>query len=208
MAKRFNSVWPPPVYVAQFADGSTMRMSFATPLGKPIDYARGRRLCCGIRGRETAVPMTPDDPGYFESVEYRRVLRHFAQRLVDDAVAELCGTPMPITIKRTKAYTRNGAVQLDRKGRQVWTTHRCGYTSVPLFRTPLSSDAPATDIVDGWVEKGDETFPDPYFAPEASAAVVQLPKRRKVQSDLEKALALLARLSADDKAVLREKIAA
>ncbi len=198
MAKRFSSIWPPPVYCAQFADGSTMRMSFATPAGKPIDYARGRHLCCAIRGREVA-PYNYV-AGYFESIEYRKVLRHYAQKLIDSAVAELCGTPMPV--KRKRYYV------VDMAGNRHRRVAILGWGSIPLFRSSLPSIAPAADIVDGWVEKGDETFPDPHFAPQSTAEVIQLPKRRKVQSDLDKALALLARLSIDDQAILRERMAA
>ena len=37
-------------------------------------------------------------------------------------------------------------------------------------------------IVDVWVERDEITFPDPFFSPKASTEVVQLPKRRKVQT--------------------------
>jgi hypothetical protein len=72
------------------------------------------------------------------------------------------------------------------------------------------SDCTASDIVDVWVERDEISYPDPFFSPKASTEVVQLPKRRKVQThaDLEKALALLARLSDDDKGILAGRIAA
>lgn len=34
--------WPPPVYVAAYADGHATRMSFASPGGKPIDVEAAR----------------------------------------------------------------------------------------------------------------------------------------------------------------------
>jgi len=202
MAKKFNSVWPPPTYCALFADGSTMRMSFSTRLGKPIDYARGRRLCCSIRGREQA-PSAPDDPGYFESVAYRRVLRHYAQRLVDSAVAELCGTPMPVK-RRDYLFSPYDCYEEN----PIMATAVLGWGSIPLFRVPLPPAAAATDIVDGWVEKGDETYPDPHFAPQASAEIIELAPKRRARSDLEKALALLARLSEGERAILAERMVA
>jgi hypothetical protein len=38
--KKYAGHWPPPVYVAQFADGSTHRHSFYSVAGKPYDFAR------------------------------------------------------------------------------------------------------------------------------------------------------------------------
>lgn len=38
-------IWPPPVYEAHYQDGSTLRMSFWTQAGKPVDATRGRALC-------------------------------------------------------------------------------------------------------------------------------------------------------------------
>ncbi len=40
-----NGIYPAPVYVATFPDGKTVRMSFWSRAGKPLDYDRGRRLC-------------------------------------------------------------------------------------------------------------------------------------------------------------------
>jgi hypothetical protein len=213
MAKKFNSIWPPPVYVGMFSNGETVRMSFSTRAGKPLDFERGRRIVCWIK-RDQRVPLPPncraildgqrapsEADGYFESVEYRKLLRHYAQKLVNAVVTDLCGSPMPI---RRKRYVAG----FDRDGKPIRKVALLGWGSIPLFRTRLPECEPATDIVDGWVEKGDETFPDPFFAPQASAEVIELPRKRRVQSDLEKALALLARLSAGDRAVLAERIAA
>ncbi len=40
-----NGIYPAPVYVATFADGQTIRMSFWNRIGKPWDVERGRALC-------------------------------------------------------------------------------------------------------------------------------------------------------------------
>ena len=40
-----RGVYPAPTYVATFADGQTIRMSFWNRIGKPWDVERGRRLC-------------------------------------------------------------------------------------------------------------------------------------------------------------------
>lgn len=50
--KKSNSIWPCPVYVAKFADGTDIRMSFSSPRGKPYDFDRGRRLVCQVIGNE------------------------------------------------------------------------------------------------------------------------------------------------------------
>ena len=42
-----KGIYPPPVYVATFADGRTVRMTFWNKVGKPWDAERGRRLCKG-----------------------------------------------------------------------------------------------------------------------------------------------------------------
>lgn len=52
MAKQ--SIYPPPVYVATFADGTTCRMSFWSQAGKPFNFERGRRLCAQAIGNERA----------------------------------------------------------------------------------------------------------------------------------------------------------
>jgi hypothetical protein len=211
MAKKFNSVWPPPVYVGLFADGETVRMSFSTRAGKPLDYERGRNVCCWAMGeerrrREQYVPPQAR-PGYFESVEYRNVLRHYAQRLIDDVAGKRCLEWRNEAIYgsyHTSKFRSSGGKIPDIRCRlaRIYTRH------LPLFRTKLPQPQPATDIVDGWVEKGDETFPDPLFAPQPSAEIIDLPRKRKVQSDLDRALALLAKLSAGDRAILAERIAA
>lgn len=57
MAKspKFKSLWPCPVYVATFADGTTQRMSFASPASKPLDFERGRRLLAWACAQEQPV---------------------------------------------------------------------------------------------------------------------------------------------------------
>lgn len=52
MAKR--SYWPPPVYVATFSDGTVCRMSIWSQEGKPLDFDRGRKVCCGAIADERA----------------------------------------------------------------------------------------------------------------------------------------------------------
>lgn len=39
-----KSVWPAPIYEAHMSDGEVIRMSFHSPVGKPLDMARARRL--------------------------------------------------------------------------------------------------------------------------------------------------------------------
>ena len=41
---RTQSYWPPPVFIAHWADGSTTRAAFWSQAGKPLDLARGYRL--------------------------------------------------------------------------------------------------------------------------------------------------------------------
>lgn len=45
MAK-YKGIWPAPIYVARFADGSEQRASFFSAANKPIDFAAGRRMAC------------------------------------------------------------------------------------------------------------------------------------------------------------------
>lgn len=54
MAVKGKSVWPPPVYVATFSDGTVCRMSIWTRQGKPFDFERGRKVCCSAIGGERA----------------------------------------------------------------------------------------------------------------------------------------------------------
>jgi hypothetical protein len=46
MSRKFNTIWPLPVYVATFADGEMVRLSFGSPQKKPLDFERGRRMVC------------------------------------------------------------------------------------------------------------------------------------------------------------------
>lgn len=50
--KSYKSIWPAPVYVGRFADGETVRMSFASRQGKALDFDRGRSIVCGVIGGE------------------------------------------------------------------------------------------------------------------------------------------------------------
>lgn len=43
-AKIARGIWPAPVYEARMSDGELIRMSFFSPLGKPVELERGRRL--------------------------------------------------------------------------------------------------------------------------------------------------------------------
>lgn len=49
MAKQSKTMTPAPVYVANYTDGITVRMSFSSPIGKPLDLARGKKLCDLVR---------------------------------------------------------------------------------------------------------------------------------------------------------------
>lgn len=49
-----KSIWPPPVYVATFSDGTECRMSIWSRQGKPLDFERGRKVCCSAIGGERA----------------------------------------------------------------------------------------------------------------------------------------------------------
>lgn len=45
LAQLRKCVYPHPVYVAEFEDGTVGRMSFWQPLGKPWNFEHGRSLC-------------------------------------------------------------------------------------------------------------------------------------------------------------------
>lgn len=49
-----RGIWPPPVYVARFSDGTECRMSIWSREGKPLDFERGRKVCCSAMGLEYA----------------------------------------------------------------------------------------------------------------------------------------------------------
>ena len=57
--KRSKSIWPPPVYVAQFAQGETVRMSIHAELGKPWRFSQIRKGVCQIVGNERARGAAP-----------------------------------------------------------------------------------------------------------------------------------------------------
>lgn len=89
----YKSIWPAPVYVGRFADGETVRLSFHSRAGKPLDFNRGRRIVSAVigneRGREAAMrdlaaqlrtvdatygPICPDWAYY----QPRHMLAHYA----------------------------------------------------------------------------------------------------------------------------------
>lgn len=49
-----NAVWPPPIYVATLANGATVRMSFYSRRGKPLDFERGRRVCSNLASQRAS----------------------------------------------------------------------------------------------------------------------------------------------------------
>jgi len=51
MAKIKRGIYPAPVYVAEFGDGTMGRASFWSPEGKPIDFERGRRVVATLYSR-------------------------------------------------------------------------------------------------------------------------------------------------------------
>ena len=52
-----KSVYPAPVYVATFADLTTVRMSFWNRIGKPWDVDRGRALCASWHQTMTGLDL-------------------------------------------------------------------------------------------------------------------------------------------------------
>lgn len=50
--QRGKSVWPPPVYVARFRGGETVRMSTWQIAGKPLDFDKCRNGACQVIGNE------------------------------------------------------------------------------------------------------------------------------------------------------------
>lgn len=56
MKLKRNGIWPCPVYVATFADGTTGRCSFYSPKGKPIDVAHGRKVAGVLYARPDGAP--------------------------------------------------------------------------------------------------------------------------------------------------------
>lgn len=43
---KYKGIWPAPIYVARFADGTEQRASFFSVANKPIDFAAGRGMAC------------------------------------------------------------------------------------------------------------------------------------------------------------------
>lgn len=70
-AKR--SLWPCPVYVARFSDGTECRMSFWSDAKKPLDFDRGRRGCCQAIGNERGRAV-----GTIPGTRYAACYQHYA----------------------------------------------------------------------------------------------------------------------------------
>ncbi len=66
-------IWPAPVYVGTFEDGSQCRMSFWSKEGKPLDIARGRRIVASTRAQDRM-------RWHFDQEEADRPLSHEEQQ--------------------------------------------------------------------------------------------------------------------------------
>lgn len=159
-----KGIYPAPVYVAEFAGGETIRMSFWSPKNKPLT-ARApavRAWLAGIIGGERDAEASKScgahslgsmrvgcgavapAEAWFASTAGRRFLRSIAAQLV----ADVCGARV----------------------------------AAKLFRSRIVSE-PATDMIAGHIEHDGQVIADPFFAP-----VEVLPMMRKRQNKREAAL--------------------
>ena len=92
-----NCIYPYPVYVAVFADGSEQRMGFWSKRGKAFDFDRGRRICefVGRRGAvvdgyvEQDQTLTHDPKFSLEPVKSAPVKRASYKKLLAELVAAI-----------------------------------------------------------------------------------------------------------------------
>lgn len=170
MAVVEKGIWPPPVYVATFADGSTVRMSYHSRAGKALDFARGRQLCCQVianeRERNTPLADVPESE-LVNDRRYRNMLALAADRIVNNVLSD--------------CVAEDYDMGRDRKFK----------SKVVLFRDlPQTAPAAASDIVSGHVARDEISYPDPFFAP-----ADDMPAKRKRASvplaQMEKALAAI-----------------
>lgn len=183
-------IWPAPVYVAKFSDGTECRMSFWSTAGKAFDFERGRKLCAQAIGNERARAgcLAGDGPA-------RLVGRLFLSAHWDrarDGIPFADGWYHRNTRPGDRAMWMSGRKligmggSLTDRGLACWRGARL---EIP------HGCAAATDLVDGWVEHNGDMFPDPMFY----AEVAPEPKKRARNvvslADHKAALAALAQLA-------------
>jgi hypothetical protein len=163
-----QSVYPFPVYVATFADNTVGRISFATPQGKPYDFARGRRVAALLYGRPDGAPwckVLPYDVTATERVGWtcngchKEFDSFFVRRNIGGhrtgSECPHCGTDESECTERMGEVTRQQ------------------YNIVPLVYAPR-------DVIDGYVEHDMPGQPfvrvrDPHFAA-PGATVAKAPR--------------------------------
>lgn len=166
MAKeKFKSMWPYPVYVATFADGTTQRMSFASPAGKPIDFDRGRRLLAWACAQPHILSAT--EPAGYKLVranEFRHVTPYSVRRFGSHDTLE--NTRKPIGMRGT--LTERGiakAIKVDTNGKPITWWGQL----IPLL--PAREDMTA-----GYVEHDGKRHDDPDFVSANIAPITPKPR--------------------------------
>jgi hypothetical protein len=97
-----NGIYPVPVYVATFADGQTIRMSFWNRIGKPWDVQRGRALCASwhrtMTGRDCdIIAGHVEHDGHVQDTAAKPARKRVTTKQLKTALANLIRLPeLPI----------------------------------------------------------------------------------------------------------------
>lgn len=166
MSKGYGKgLMPGPVYEATLKDGTTVRMSFYSESGKPIDFSRGRRLVAHCYGRPRG------ELGYVTSTGTR-------------LISELKAAVWRHTCRHrdwngeSREYVECGHVW-ESKDMEPERCPKCGTGHGWAIKTERVDDGgvicnmlvyePA-EVIDGWVElPGGERVRDPFFSGEQPA---------------------------------------
>ena len=96
-----NILLPAPVFEAHYADGTVIRMSFATMEGKPLNLDRGKRVCdrayAGVVVRDTF------ERGRWEDPSQEAHKRSTVRPVLVSAFVEHQGDRFLVTDERAKA---------------------------------------------------------------------------------------------------------
>lgn len=143
----YKGMWPAPVYVATFADGTVGRHSFYSQAGKPLDFERGRNGACWLWRKGT-------HPVGSEKIETESECGHC------HGTGKLCNSEAFRNVSPDKdCFMCHGA---GRRSIKQWvTTNDAGerYQAHAYHNTPARND-----IVSGHIEHDGQSFPDPHFS--------------------------------------------
>jgi len=152
-ARKQRSLWPAPVYVAEFKDGRTCRMSFWQPVKGPFRFDAARQLACQVIADERTR----------EQVAEKYVARTFDR----DSYGNRMKTPVMINVPHAFIGMPGAAYEADASGKLV---ARAGIPAADIVAGYALRKDPGHE---------GERLDDPFFAATAAPSNVVAIRRKR-----------------------------